>query len=242
MNIESLNACFSNYLPTSGKRPLIPFDEAVDYNSVKDLDEYGGVIKNSVVLIDVDDFEQSERLMDIIEELQLNCVVTETTKGKHFYFADSGFFKSNSINQKLAVGIKADIKRGSVKSMGVIKYKGIERNCIWEYTPLTPAPVWLKPVETELDLWQLDIGSRNDTLFRYVRNLEKAELSKQDIKFTFDLINRFILKKSLSKSELNTILRDDVFTKKEVNAPEINSGYDLMQLELKPIEFIVKDM
>lgn len=242
MNTDSLNACFSGYLPTSGKRPVIPFDEATDYEAVKDLTEYGGVIKDGVVLIDVDDFEQSERLMDIIEDLQLNCVVNETKKGKHFYFADSGLFKANSTNKKLAIGITADIKRGSVKSMGVIKYQGIERKCIWEYLPLAPAPVWLTPISTKLDIWQLDSGGRNDTLYRYILTLEKAGLSREDIKLTFELINKFIIKNPLDSSELNTILREEAFTKKEVDAPEINSGYDLMQLELKPIEFIVKDM
>lgn len=242
MNNDSLNALYNAYLPTSGKKPLIPFEEAVDFEAVRNLEEYGGVIKNGVVLIDIDDYEQSERLMDIVEELQLNCVVLETSRGKHFYFADSGLFKANSTNTQLAIGIKADIKRGSVKSMGVIKYQGIERNCIWEYTPLAPAPVWLAPVKTKLDIWQLDNGGRNDTLYRYILALEKAGLTRADIKETIELINRFILKSPLDNSELNTILRDEAFTKREVDAPEINSGYDLMQLDLKPIEFIVKDL
>lgn len=244
MNYKSLNACFSGYLLTNGKKPIMKFEDALTLEEIQKTnpEEYGGVINNDVVLIDVDDFEQSERLMDIVEDLQLNCVVNETSRGKHFYFSDSGIFNSNGTNKKLAIGLNADIKRGSVKSMGLLKHNGIERACIWEYTPLSPAPAWLKPVNSKLDLWQLDSGGRNDSLYRYIITLEKAGLSRADIKLTIELINKYILKSPLSSMELKTILRDESFTKKEVDIPEIKSAYDLMQLELKPIDFIVKDL
>ena len=244
MENNSLKACFSGFLPTSGKTPILKFENALSLEEIlkENPDEYGGVLKKDVILIDIDDFEQSERLMDIVEDLQLNCVIVETKRGKHFYFADSGIFKSNCTNKQLAIGLRADVKRGSVKSMGLLKYQGKERQCIWEYTPLAPAPAFLTPVNSKIDLWQLDNGGRNDSLYRYILTLEKAGLNRVDIKQTIELINKFILKSPLSKSELQTILREESFTKKEVDAPEINSAYELMQLDLKPIDFIVKDL
>lgn len=242
MNKKTLNTCFSGYLPTNGKQPIRSFENAVNYDNIKNSYEYGGVIKDNVVLIDVDDYEQSEKLMDIVEDLQLNCIVLETTRGKHFYFADSDIYKSNSNHIKLAIGITADIKRGCKKSMGIIKLAGEERKFIRESPTLDPIPVWLSPTKSELTVWKLENGLRNDTLYRYILDLEKAELSTSDIRKTISLINKFIILNPLGDSELQTILRDESFTKKTVDIPDINSGYELMQSELKPIEFIVKDL
>ena len=82
---------FKGYVPTQDKKCLMKFKNATPselqtYDQVKNLSEYAGILAEDTILIDVDDYDQSEILMDIVEDLQLNCRVYETTRGKHFLF------------------------------------------------------------------------------------------------------------------------------------------------------------
>ena len=82
---------FRGYVPTKNKSCLVPYknkrpDELYTYEQVKNMDEFAGILADDVILIDIDDYEQSEILMNIVEDLQLNCRVCETTRGKHFFF------------------------------------------------------------------------------------------------------------------------------------------------------------
>ena len=88
---------FKGYVPTKNKKCLMPFrnkssEELKTYDDVKNLSEYAGIIHNDMVLIDIDDFEESEILMKMVEDLQLACRVYETTRGKHFFFVNVYFF------------------------------------------------------------------------------------------------------------------------------------------------------
>ena len=56
---------------------------------VKTLPEYAGILATNTILVDLDDGEQAEILMKIVEALQLNCRVYQTTRGKHFLFTNT---------------------------------------------------------------------------------------------------------------------------------------------------------
>ena len=51
---------FRGYLPTSNKTPLIKFKDAKQLSDVSDLPEYAGLLAENVIMIDVDNYEQSE--------------------------------------------------------------------------------------------------------------------------------------------------------------------------------------
>ena len=55
-------------------------------------------------MIDVDDAEQAEKMMQIVEDLQIRCRVTCTKRGKHFTFRNSGVDKCGT-DLKLACGL-----------------------------------------------------------------------------------------------------------------------------------------
>lgn len=207
---------FRGYLPTKDKTPLIKFKDAKPLSEVESLDEYAGLLADNVIVIDVDEYEASERLMNIVEDLQLNCRVYATTRGKHFLFY-GGNIKKCGTHLKLAVGIEADIKVGNHNSIEVLKYNGTDRKIIYDIEPdeeYEPAPVWLTPVKTKTDFMNLESGDgRNQTLFNYILTLQAAELLNEDIKTTITLLNKYVLPEPLDDEELNKILRDESFKK-----------------------------
>lgn len=207
---------FRGYLPTKNKSPLIKFKDAKPLSEVANLPEYAGLLAEDVILIDVDEYEQSEKLMNIVEDLQLNCRVYATTRGKHFLFYGGNIEKCGT-HLKLAVGIEADIKIGNHNSISVLKFDGKDRKIIYDIEPdeeYEPAPAWLTPVKTKVDFNNLESGDgRNQKLFNHILSCQSAELSNEEIKETITLLNKYVLPDSLEDSELNKILREDSFKK-----------------------------
>ena len=213
---------FRGYVATKNKKCIQKFSEGEPLFTLEEaekLKEYAGVLAPETVLIDVDDMEQAERFMDIVEKYNAQCYAIYTTRGTHFYFKNNGKFKKCQTHAKLACGITADIKIGLKNSYAILKYKNEKRKIAWEPEGETAqAPVWCTPVKTDFDFWNMAEGDgRNDKLFSYILLLQKAGISKDDIKFIYSLINEFILKDKLSDSELNTILRDEAFVEPDLS-------------------------
>lgn len=210
---------FKGYVPTKNKQCLMKFKdkgskELLTLDEAKKLDEYAGILSEDTILIDIDDYDQSEILMDIVEDLQLDCRVYKTTRGKHFFFKNNGIDKCYT-HVKLALGITADIKVGVKNSYSVLKFSGKEREIIYdvfegeEYQSL---PKFLTPVKSNVDFLNLSEGDgRNQTLFNYILTLQMYGLNKEEIRECLSLINKYVMKDSLSESELNTIARDEAF-------------------------------
>ena len=207
---------FKGYLPTNNKQPIIKFKDYKPLSEVEQLNEYAGLLADNVVLIDVDDYDQSEILMDIVEELQLNCRVYATTRGKHFMFYGGNINKCGT-HLKLAIGIEADIKIGNHNSISVLKYDNKLREIIYDIAAdeeYSEVPDWLIPVKTKIDFSNLGDGDgRNQSLFNYILTLQSAEISNDDIKTAITLINKYILPEPLPDDEMDKILRDDAFNK-----------------------------
>lgn len=210
---------YKGFIPTKDKVPLKKFKDASDLltlDEAEKLSEYAGLLAENVILIDIDDYDQSEKLMDIVEALQLNCRVCETTRGKHFYFYGGNINKCGT-HIKLAIGLEADIKVGNHNSISVLKYKGAKRKIIYDIEPdesYQAAPDWLIPVRSKTDFITLGEGDgRNQTLFNYILTLQSAGLANDTIKTTIKLINDYVLPSKLDDMELNKILRDEAFNK-----------------------------
>lgn len=213
---------FRGFVKTKNKKCLQKFangEKLLTIEQVQHLPEYAGVIADGVILIDIDDSEQSELLMDIVEDLQLNCRVYQTTRGKHFYFKNTTV-KKNYTGTKLTCGLTADIKLGSKNSYAILKYNDKARFIEWEEenNTLDELPAFLLPIKSDVDFLNMENGDgRNQTLFNYILTLQKYNLTKEEIKTTLRIINKFILKDKLDDRELETIIRDESFPTNNTN-------------------------
>lgn len=212
---------FKGYVETRDKKCIEKFKNRTDFKSyeqVERLDEFAGILADDTILIDIDDFEQSEKLMNMIEDLDIPCRVYETMRGKHFLFLNqSRQVETCKTHARLACGLSADIKLGSRNSYSILKYDGKEREIIYdalegeEYSEL---PKWLTPIKTNMDFLDMEAGDgRNQSLFNYILTLQSAGFDVEDARGTIRLINDYVLSDPLEEDELETILRDEAFQK-----------------------------
>ena len=207
------------YIKTKGKKAIEAFKDRTKYRTydeVKNLEGFGGVLADDTILIDIDDAEQSEILMNIVEEYQLDCRVYCTSRGRHFLFKNHSITR-NRTHVPLAVGLTADIKLGTRSSYEVIKIDGEERFIEWDIEEggtYQEVPKWLFPVRTAVDFLDMDAGDgRNQALFNYILTLTSNDFSVDDTRECIRILNRFVLKEPLSDDELEVILRDEAFQK-----------------------------
>lgn len=212
---------FKGYVLTKNKKCIEKFKGRTSfksYDEVKNESEFAGILAESTVLIDVDDFEQSEILFNIVKEKQLNCRVYKTTRGKHFLFNNPDLVNSNRTHATLALGITADIKIGKRNSYSVLKFADKERPILYDTTgkkeKAGDLPKWLLPVKTNADFINLEAGDgRNQALFNYILTLQSFDFSVEEARESIRLTNEFVLKEPLSADELEVILREEAFAK-----------------------------
>lgn len=208
-----IDRLYRGYVPTKQKRCLRKFKNAplMTREEVQKYDEYAGILANDVILIDIDDGEQAELMMDIVEDMSLDCIVMQTTRGKHFYFRNGSVDKCGT-HVKLACGLTADIKIGSHNSYAVVKYNGEERFVEWDSEELSELPKWLYPVKSNLDLFSMQEGDgRNQALYNYILTLTSAGFTKDETREVLTIVNKYIFSVPLSDDELEVIMRDDAF-------------------------------
>lgn len=209
---------FKGYVPTKDKKCLLKFknkssSDLQTYEQVKNLPEYAGILNDETILIDVDDFNQSEILMKIVVDLRLKCRVYETSRGKHFLFKNEGV-ETNKIHTKLAIGLEADIKLGIKNSYSILKYNNQERKILYDVEEHESVPKWLTPIKTPYDFLSMENGDgRNQTLFNYILTLQSNDFSEDEAIKTIRLINEYVLSEPLEEKELEIILRHDAFKK-----------------------------
>lgn len=235
---------FKGYVPTKDKKCLLKFkgktsDELQTYEQVKNLPEYAGILADETALIDIDDFEQSEILFKIVQEMKLQCRVYQTTRGKHFLFINDKL-ETNKIRTKLACGLTADIKIGTKNSYSILKYNNEEREIIYDCDEYETVPKWLIPVKSSIDFLEMERGDgRNQTLFNYILTLQSNDFSVDEARECIGIINEYLLKDKLDESELNTILRDDAF-KKPMFFKNGKFQFDKFAIYLKNTHHIVR--
>lgn len=209
---------FKGYVRTKDKKCIDKFKNVPlrSFDEVKDLPEYAGILADGIILIDIDDLAQSEILMNIVESMQLDCRVYQTTRGRHFLFKNSGV-KKCATGARLACGLTSDIKIGDHNSYEILKFGGEERFIEWdveEGRELAQLPKWLHPVKSATDFLEMEPGDgRNNALFSYILTLTSAGFTKEESREVINIINQWILKEPLSEDEIETILRDEAFPK-----------------------------
>lgn len=214
-----MSKLYKGFIETKGKASIEKLKNRTKwktYDEVKNLNGFGGVLSDDTILIDIDDSDQSEILMNIVEELQLDCKVLCTSRGKHFLFKNHTIAR-NRTHVQLAVGLTADIKVGSKLSYEVIKIDGEERFCEWDIEEggkYQEVPKWLFPVKATADFIDMDAGDgRNQALFNYILTLTANDFTVEETRECIRILNKFVLKQSLGDDELEVILRDEAFQK-----------------------------
>lgn len=230
---------FKAYVPTKNKKCLMSFkdksaEDLLTLEEARKYDEYAGILANDAILIDIDDYDKegnlkygrpmSDVLLQIIEDNNIACRVYKANRGYHFLFKNISVDKCYT-DVNLACGIRADIKVGSRNSYEILKYKGVEREIIYdkfedeEYDDL---PVWLYPVKTDTNFITMSDGDgRNQALFNYILTLQGKGISVNDCREILTILNKYVLRKSLDERELNTIMREDAFKKESFYADKV---------------------
>ena len=210
---------FKGYVETKNKKCIEKFKGRTDFKTfeqVQSLPEYAGILAAETILIDVDDFEASEILFEVVKEYALTCRVYRTSRGKHFLFKNSGV-STNKTGCKLAIGLTADIKIGTRNSYEVLKYDNQNREILYDTAENEEAqqlPRWLFPVKFKMEFLNMETGDgRNQGLFNYILTLQSNDFSVEEARETIRIINKFVLKVPLSDDEIETVLRDDAFKK-----------------------------
>lgn len=212
---------YKGYVRTKNKKCVEKFKDRTDLSNLKEIsqyDEYAGILAEDAILIDIDDPVQSEKMLDIVDSLQLNCRVIKTTRGKHFLFKNSSY-KVCKTGVNLAIGLRADIKVGVKASYEVLKYAGKVREIEYDIDPeagekYQEVPRMFLPVPSKLDFAHMEAGDgRNDALFGYILSLQGNAYTKDEIKEILTILNKFVLKDPMSAAELEVIMRDEAFQK-----------------------------
>lgn len=206
---------YKGFVRTKGKQPIDKLKNGVyrEWEEIKQYNSYAGVLQDDVILIDIDDMQQSDIIMNIVEQKQINTYVYQTSRGRHFLFKNDNRITKCYTHTRLACGLYADIKIGSATSVQALKVDGEERFCEWGFDNLVDTiPTFLFPVKSNIDLLDLKEGDgRNDQLYRYILDLVKSGLSKEESRDILEVVNNYIFKEKLSTSELTTIARDEAF-------------------------------
>lgn len=210
---------FKGYIELNGKKAITKFKDVplLTLEEAKECESYGGVLSPNTILIDVDDAKDSDRLYDLVVANNLNCCVMKTTRGKHFYFKNNKVVTKCFTNKQLGIGILADCKVGTTTCYSVLRLNNVDREIIYMNTNVRgefdDLPCYLEPIEDYFDITGLKKGDgRNSKLYSYILLLQN-KFTNDEIKTILPLINRFMFDKSLSKNELDVIMRDEAFQK-----------------------------
>lgn len=200
------------------KEPIISYTkENIELQTARGHQSYSGILADDTALFDTDDSQNSELILKIIKGEQLKCLVSdrEGGQGLHSSLFDNGEL-CTATKVMLACGIIVDIKLGERNGLECLKWKGVERNVIYDEAPYQAAPKYFKPLKgCVIDFQSMESGDgRNSTLFSYILTLQKEGFTVEEIRECIRIINKYVLKEPVSDKELDVILRDGAFKKK----------------------------
>lgn len=209
---------FKGYIPTNGKKPTEEYKNRTNFyelNEVEALQSYGGVLKDDYIQIDIDDFEESEKVFQIIKDLNIKCCVLKTTRGKHFYFKNTDIDKRKQ-GWYTPIGVKIDVGLGNQNAVIPLKINKEMREWLITFDEIDSLPAFLYPVSrtSYINFSELEEGDgRNSKLFPYILVLQQSGLTKEEIRESIKIVNDYIIKEPVKDNELEIILRDEAFRK-----------------------------
>lgn len=210
---------YKGYIKTKDKKPIElnlkpPYRT---YEQVKDLSDFGAVLNDRTLLIDIDSgIDDFNKICDLLIEQGVVFEAYESRKensGGHILFQQDVDFDIKNKKYNLVCGIEADIKFGSKISLEFLKHKGVEQKSIFEGelpSEFDECPLWLLPIRSKKKM-DFSRGSRNNNLFTYIAILQNEGFNKNQIREIIKVVNQHFLDESLPEKEIETILRDEAF-------------------------------
>lgn len=194
------------------KRPTHSFDTTYTYEEIEDKPNVAIKLEEPYVIIDLDDEDSFNILCKIVKDLNIKTRILKTSRGGHFWFKTIKPLK-NVIKSNTPLTLNIDVKSWGSKTMEVIKKNGEWREWLQFDENVDILPVFLKPISYKKDILHYTDGDgRDSALFTFIIPLINEQLSKDDIRVTFDLINTYIFDEPLLKSEIDKMFEDnDIF-------------------------------
>lgn len=185
--------------------PLNTFEEVEGKTS------FAGVLREGIIMVDIDDTYQSEALYNVIKDMGVKTPVLKTTRGLHFYFTEpkSGYKAGCSTHVESLIGVTMDIKVGP-NCYDALKVNGVRREWIIECDELQEMPCWLYLGKLHM-FGMKDGDGRNDALFKLIPTLQKYKMTPDEIRKLYACINKHIFQDPLSNRDIETITRDESF-------------------------------
>ena len=192
-------------------------------DEVEDYDNLGVLIPEPMVVFDFDIPSEAAIIQEIVEELDIKCLMMKTTRGVHLWFKSDEPMK-NLIETRCAIGLHYD-----VRSWGKMCYTVVKKDGEWrEWTRLYSAdeieyvPSWLRPLAYSHFIFNgMRAGDgRNQALYEYILVLQQKGFNREQVRRTIRIINTFVFAEPLDDSEIDVIIRDDAFKQED----ELNNG------------------
>lgn len=175
----------------------------------------GWIVSDGLVVVDVDNYEDSEIVKEMLDYTAVRYRCHTTPKGKHFIFKAGRNKIPQVVNSHTPVGLRVDTRVAN-KGYIVLPINDAKRSILVP-TPLDEVdiiPFWLLPlkINTSNDdfVSRTTTVGRNDGLFKQVARLKSAMLKPEQIKVSVLLINQFVFPQPLPSHELETtVLREE---------------------------------
>ena len=205
--------------PYAKKKTLRPYSDkdniTAPYNS------FTGVLAPDIVLIDVDNAEQGEKLWEILENMEIDCPVIETTKGYHFLFRNNGMYKKSDTKFYTPIGIETDIKLGDKNGLEFLTVAGEEREILNDTGNIPDLPKFLyvpfqeknnyrfRKIEGVIKIEGAD--TRNNFLSAHKKHLYKMGryYTPEEILEICTIIDSYMFYESLPEEEFKKIMREE---------------------------------
>ena len=199
------------YIELKNKKPISKLEDYVPYNEVANKDSYGRILEDNELIVDIDSAKESEKLLEIIKNENIGTKVYKTSRGMHFLF-NNPYEVKNAIHSNTPIGVSVDIKTGKNNSYQILKLNGKEREIIYEKEPIDNIPKWLLPFNHKTNYLDMRDGDgRNDELFRSIIPMSKLNMSKDDIRNTLMLVNKYMFAEPLDNNEIAAMIDDNKF-------------------------------
>jgi len=125
---------FKGYIPLKGKKPMEEYKNPKDFYNYdyirKTKGDYGAVLKDDIVQIDLDSLEEAEVIKTIISDLNIKCSILKTDRGMHFYFKNTDL-DTRKVKSKTPVGVTIDVGIGSKNAIVPLKIGGKNSSIIY---------------------------------------------------------------------------------------------------------------
>lgn len=210
------------YIPLQNKTPingLIPhsFDSMKRLGEANDKLEIGLLVPKGVIVINIDDRDDADKVLEIIEDRQEKVMCVKTPKGMHIY-AISGI-NTNTKNNILALGIRAGtISQDIGKSYVVLPFKSprnknprVQEMEVVYFNGIDTLPFWLTPihssdsktVKTPTFTYPIEDEHRTNAFIGQLNMMKFSNMSGSARADTIKIINWYLTKNALNDKEID---------------------------------------